>query len=119
MILVIGSAASGKRAYVRSLGYADADMADAVLNARPVLYNLQELVFADAENAPALFDALLEKEVVVCDEVGSGVIPARPEERAAREAAGRLCCRLAQRADRVVRLVCGLPSVIKGQRKCG
>ena len=30
-----------------------------------------------------------------------------------REQTGRLCCRLAQRAERVVRLVAGIPVTIK------
>ena len=36
-------------------------------------------------------------------------------ERAAREAAGRLACLLAQRADAVVRVFCGIPVVLKGK----
>ena len=36
-------------------------------------------------------------------------------ERAARERAGRLCCLLAERADTVVRVFCGIPKVIKGE----
>ncbi len=114
MILVIGAMASGKRAYVRSLGYADADIADGVLDNRPVLDNLQKLVFADPAGSAALYDVLLQKEVVVCNEVGSGIIPMEAGARMAREATGRLCNRLAASAETVVRLVCGLPSVIKG-----
>ncbi len=114
MILVIGAAASGKRAYVKSCGYAEADMADAVLNEKPVLYNLQGMLRLEPSFAPDLLTALLEKEVVICDEVGSGVIPSDPLERAAREQCGRLCILLAQRAERVVRLVCGIPTVLKG-----
>jgi len=114
-MLVVGGAASGKLAYIRSLGYAPAQLADAVLDGRPVLYNLQDLVAADVEGSPELLPALLEKEVVACDEVGSGVIPGNRRERDAREAAGRLCIRLAQQAESVVRLVAGIPTVIKGQ----
>lgn len=113
MILIIGGRASGKLDYVRSLGYEDKDIADAVLDGRPVLNNLQDLVFADPKASPRLFEALLEKEVVVCHEVGSGIIPAKARDREAREATGRLCNRLAARADQVVRLVCGLPLILK------
>ena len=38
--------------------------------------------------------------------------------RAAREAAGRLSCLLAERADTVVRVCCGLPQVLKGELPC-
>ena len=36
-------------------------------------------------------------------------------ECAAREAAGRLACLLAERADCVVQMFCGLPTVLKGE----
>ena len=32
-----------------------------------------------------------------------------------RQAVGRLCCRLAERAERVERIFCGLPMVLKGE----
>ena len=114
MILVIGARSSGKKSYVESLGYGPDRIADGVLDEKPVLYNLQEITMADPEGAPALFDALVKKEVVVCDEVGNGVIPLEKARRLGREATGRLCCRLAKEATRVVRLVAGIPTVIKG-----
>ncbi|HPR40428.1 MAG TPA: bifunctional adenosylcobinamide kinase/adenosylcobinamide-phosphate guanylyltransferase, partial [Oscillospiraceae bacterium] len=61
-----------------------------------------------------LLPRLLEKEAVLCDEVGSGVIPVAGNEAAARRAVGKLCILLAQRATCVVRVVCGIPTVIKG-----
>lgn len=113
MILVIGAAASGKRAFVETLGYTQEDIADAILDNKPVLDNLQALVMIDPEQALNLFDALCEKEVVICDEVGSGVIPIDAQERAAREQCGRLCILLAKEATRVIRMVCGIPKIIK------
>ena len=114
MILIIGGEGSGKRSFAKSLGYAEESMADAVLDARPVLFHLEQLVFADPGCADRLLPLLLQKEAVLCNEVGSGVIPVIPAERLGREATGRLCILLAQRADCVVRMVCGLPTVIKG-----
>ena len=113
MVLVIGGAGSGKLDYVKSLGYSEDEIADGVLNGRKVVYNLQNIVFGDPDHAPELLEALLAKEVVVCNEVGSGIIPLTQRERLAREATGRLCIQLAARAARVVRLVCGIPVVIK------
>ncbi len=114
MILIIGARSSGKRAYVESLGYGPDQIADGVLDESPVLYNLQDITMADPEGAPDLLEGLLKKEVVVCDEVGSGVIPLEKARRLGREATGRLCCRLAKEAVKVVRLVAGIPTVIKG-----
>ena len=48
-------------------------------------------------------------------EVGGGVVPIAPAARAAREAAGRLACLLAARADCVVQMFCGLPTILKGE----
>jgi adenosylcobinamide kinase/adenosylcobinamide-phosphate guanylyltransferase len=114
MILIIGGAASGKREYLRSLGFDDEQIADAVLDGRPALANLHQLVFADPESAPDLLEPLLAKQAVTCDEVGAGIIPADPAERNAREATGRICNQLAQQATEVVRMVAGIPVRIKG-----
>lgn len=115
MILVIGGAASGKRTYLASLGYGPEDIADGVLDDKKVLYGLEQLVFADPEGTQGLLPVLLQKEAVACCEVGSGVIPMHYEQRRAREATGRLCVQLAARAEKVVRMVSGIPTVIKGE----
>lgn len=114
MILIVGGAASGKRSYIRDvLGYPEEQITDAVLDDRPVICNLQDYIAAHPGSADDIFDELCAKEVVACDEVGSGVIPIGRAERAAREETGRLCIRLAQRAQRVIRLVAGIPSDLK------
>ena len=114
MILVVGGEGSGKRTFVRSLGYRPEDMADACLDSRPVIFHTERLAFADPDGVDALYEALLDKEVVICCEVGSGVIPVDRAVRLGRESTGRLCVLLAQRADTVVRMVCGIPTAIKG-----
>ena len=118
MLLIVGGEGSGKKTFARSLGYTDDDIADAKLNERPVLYHLEQMVFADPESADTLLAALEGKKVVICNEVGSGVIPANRAERAGREATGRLCVLLAQKANCVVRMVSGIPTVIKGDLAC-
>lgn len=115
MILIVGGEGAGKRTYAKSLGYTDDDMADGVLDNRPVIYHTERLVFAGPEGADELLEPLREKEVVICCEVGSGVIPVDWRERRGREQTGRLCVRLAKEAETVVRLVCGIPTAIKGK----
>ena len=51
----------------------------------------------------------------IATEVGGGVVPVDAEQRHHREQAGRLACLLAQRADTVVRVCCGIPQVLKGK----
>ena len=108
MILIVGGYAAGKRAYARDvLGYRDEDMSRDVRSPAPVLYGLE-----DAPDTPLAY--LLRKDVVICQEVGAGLVPVDAGERARREAVGRLCIALSREADRVVRVVCGVGMVIKG-----
>ena len=65
------------------------------------------------EKLRSLADRLSQKEVVIATETGCGVIPLDPRERRNREAAGRLSCLLAERAETVVRVCCGIPQVLK------
>lgn len=113
MILIIGGAHCGKRSYATAQwGYGAEEMSDQ-LNDAPVLYDLQTLL----KNCPdyeGLLPALQKKEVVICNEVGCGVVPMAPDERAWRETVGRACCALAQVADKVIRVQCGIGVVIKG-----
>lgn len=118
MILVVGGVASGKRTFARSLGYAEKDFADGVLDERPVVYNAQRLVaeLPDGEISP-LVARLLAKDIVICDEVGSGVVPIEKDARLYRENVGRLCEQLAAQATAVVRVVCGIPVWLRGSRE--
>ena len=71
---------------------------------------------ASAADLPALADQLAaDYEILIATEVGGGVVPMDAAERAAREAAGRLACLLAARADCVVQMFCGIPTVLKGE----
>ena len=48
MILIIGAMGAGKLDYLRDvMGCKDGEIADGVLDERPVVYNLQNLVFGD------------------------------------------------------------------------
>lgn len=51
--------------------------------------------------------------VVVANEVGSGVVPVTKEDRAFRENVGRALCVIAQEAEQVIRVVCGIGVRIK------
>lgn len=51
--------------------------------------------------------------IIICDEVGSGIVPMEKEERIYREEVGRISCVLAQKASRVIRVVCGMGMEIK------
>ena len=117
MILVVGGRASGKRSYVLSLGYSAHDMADGFINDKPVVLNLQEALREDRRSPEEIAAALADKQVICCCEVGSGVVPMNPDDNAWRERVGRSCNLLAERAEVVVRMVCGIPLVLKGEAR--
>ena len=48
----------------------------------------------------------------------AGIVPMDAGERRAREAAGRLACLLAARADTVIEMFCGIATVLKGEMPC-
>lgn len=112
MIFVTGPLMAGKREYIRAaLGLTPEEFA------RRAVWDVQTLA-ADAPDLSALADDLARREIVIATEVGGGLVPVDAGERAAREAAGRLSCLLAERADTVVRVCCGLPQALKGQLPC-
>ena len=117
MILIVGGEGAGKEDYVNSLGYANAQCSFDPHADVPVCLHAERLVKTQ-DDVPQLLPLLLQKEVVVCNEVGSGIIPAEPERILWREAAGRLSVLLAKEASCVVRLVCGIPAVLKGEAPC-
>lgn len=114
MILVIGGQGAGKRGYVKSLGFSDNDMAVAVLDEKPVFADLHVFLKDRDEVEDDVLAMLLRKEVVICNEVGCGIVPMDAGERAWRDRVGRTCALLAARAERVVRVCCGIPVCIKG-----
>lgn len=112
MIFVTGPLFSGKKEYIRNtLGLSPEEFA------KRAVWDVQELA-AESTDLPALAEELAAYEIVIASEIGGGVVPVDPAERAAREAAGRLACLLARRADTVIRVCCGLPQVLKGELPC-
>lgn len=51
--------------------------------------------------------------ILICDEIGNGIVPMEAEERTYRERTGRILEQLAAQADEVVRVVCGIGQKIK------
>ena len=108
MIFVTGPLYAGKKTWIcKRLGLTEAELAACAV------WDVQNLV--PVENLEALADRLAGRQVVIATEIGGGVVPTDPAERERREAAGRLSCLLAERADTVVRVCCGLPQLLKGE----
>ncbi len=115
MTLIVGGAGQGKLAYALTCLHADASQVsyDPARSA-PIIANLEEWL---RTHDGTELDALLASRpdvVLLCREVGCGVSPMDAADRVWRERVGRVCCSLAARADCVVRLCCGIPTILKG-----
>ena len=122
--LIIGGAFQGKLDYAKKL-YPDIEWTDGSECA------LEEIATCSAMNCFHLYvrrwmkagrtkeeltDTLRKSDrelILICDEVGCGLVPVDAFEREYREAVGRICTVFARRADRVDRVVCGIGTQIK------
>ena len=123
MILIIGGAYQGKTEYARSLGISDiCDGASedtdrvwehsAVNNFQLLVKRQLERGLDPLEKAEKLFDKNPDI-VIISTEIGCGIVPMEKSERVWREAVGKTCCFFAQKSSRVVRVICGIPTIIR------
>lgn len=108
MVLITGPFCSGKKTFVREWkGWTQQQLSEYAV------WDVQTLA-QETEDLEALCRELSQYSVVIITETGAGVVPIDAHERRAREQAGRLGCLLAAQASCVVRVYCGIPTVIKG-----
>ena len=114
MVLVIGGMAQGKLDFAReNLGVTA--WSDGILGEENCVYGLQAALrtLEDPQGAALAWAEAHPDGVIICDEVGSGVVPLDPKDRAWRETVGRTCCALAKKAEAVYRVTCGMGVKIK------
>ena len=111
MILITGGRGQGKKEYVRqTFG-----------EKREIIFSYQDTVreLLKAGKDPQEYTERLiharPDAVIIMDEVGCGIVPLEKEDRIWRDACGRCGCRIAAQADTVVRMICGIPTAIKGE----
>ena len=108
MIFVTGPMYSGKGAFVKELlQLSEDEYATKVLC--PLTHCVGKLTDLDH-----MMELCKDYEAIILPEIGSGVIPTEAAQEEMREACGALAQRLAAEADVVVRVMCGVPNVIKG-----
>ncbi|MEL7610803.1 MAG: bifunctional adenosylcobinamide kinase/adenosylcobinamide-phosphate guanylyltransferase [Bacillota bacterium] len=131
MIFITGGNSQGKRAFAMdAFGLSLSDIADGAscpideaFEARALnrLHLLIERMLREGIDPMAAALAGAERNpgiVVICDEVGCGIVPADPWQREARELTGRIACALAGRARRVYRVALGIAVCIKEEKQC-
>ncbi len=125
MILVFGGSYQGKLDFVKeNFLLKDEDIAtcieDIKLNlSTKCIYKLEDFVYACARENVEAKEVLmackeeLEDKILVMSDVSQGLVPMDPLDRAYREMAGRTLVYLGQKADKVIRIFCGLSQVVK------
>lgn len=125
MEMIIGGAFQGKGDYAKEehpdITWQKGENLDAegVLRAEGIL-NFQEFIRGELKaghDVSELAEKIIKYNpgvILVCQEVGYGVVPVDAFDRAFREAVGRVCTKLAAGSVKVTRVVCGIGMVIKG-----
>lgn len=109
MILLIGGAYQGKTAYAREY----AKEGDEIINHyHKKVREQMEAGLNPLEEAEKLVEESKEA-IIISDEVGYGLVPMDAFEREYREMVGRVNCYLAEHAEQVIRIVCGIGTRIK------
>lgn len=127
MKMVVGGAFQGKTDFaVRTFHLRKEDILDGgrmdfgQLEKAAAVRNFHELIrrmMESGEDPAALVDGMMDRNrgiVIIMDEVGCGLVPIDPGERAWREMCGRLGCRMADASDEVYLVTMGLGQKIKG-----
>lgn len=126
MIFICGGEAQGKISYaINNLGVREEDITDGEscgfdINSAVCINNFHLLIKRAGEhgmNTAEYTQKLIEKNpdaVIISNEIGCGIIPLEKTERIWRENAGRAGCIIAEKSDRVIRVICGIGTVIKG-----
>lgn len=128
MILITGGAYQGKLDYAKEeFGFTDDDVftceetSTAVGFNEKIIYHFERYVLAliKAGQVPEKAVGMqlranrYKGRIVICDDISQGLVPMDATERAWREGVGRTMVKMAQQADKVVRVFCGIPEVVK------
>ena len=127
MKLIIGGYAQGKLDYVLTKYHLQENMVwDGILPDNTALRDKQIIVnhFHQWVKQCILDGGCPEEEIIsflddhenciiICDEIGNGIVPLDKFEREYRERVGRILTQLAKRAEEVERVLCGIGQKIK------
>lgn len=120
MILIIGGAYQGKLKWaIREYDVKDEEIfycepgAEIDYNKR-VIYGIEEFLRGGiSERYFREHIRRFEDKILICTDISQGIVPMDAGNRAWRETVGRTLVYLGSKADKVVRVFCGLPQVIK------
>lgn len=117
MIFITGGAYQGKYSYAQENYSEEYEIINAyqdivreqMLEGKNPINEAEDILKRYSDSADDAFSRL----IIICDEVGGGIVPMDAFERDYRENVGRTACFLAGKADKVLRIVCGIPVELK------
>lgn len=109
MIFVIGGANQGKKAYAQKNFGKDYKIIEDYHKQVEKEWNNGK---SPVEEAEKLLQST-ENLVIISNELGYGLVPIDKIEREYREINGRVNCYLAEQAEKVIRVICGIGTQIK------
>jgi len=125
MIMITGGAFQGKTGYMKKrFSLTDDEIADGtscdiseLAESRFIThYELAVKRMLAEQIDPLVFTEKLDCEAIEINEIGCGIIPLEKSEREWREMTGKAGCIIAEKAAEAVRVCCGIPTVIKGEK---
>ena len=96
----------------------DPEEASSLMESYRVLYHLESYIRKSNEAGMDASGQIMEYAdrhpecIIICDEVGSGVVPVSAEEDSWRETVGRIMCSLTKQAGGITRVTCGIAEKI-------
>ncbi|MFV0504304.1 MAG: bifunctional adenosylcobinamide kinase/adenosylcobinamide-phosphate guanylyltransferase [Lachnospirales bacterium] len=122
MILIFGGAYQGKLEYAKKQ-YRISENAiykcvKEIIYGKMLYYDFHKWIYniSQKENMDELLQDFLNNNpdaIIICEDISCGVVPVDEDLRKWREDCGRSLGIISQRADVVIRLFCGIPTVLK------
>ena len=131
MVLIIGGAYQGKLDYAKEqYGLTDDDVftceetSTAVGFDEKIVDHFERYVLAliKAGQVPEKAVGMqlranrYKDRIIICDDISQGLVPMDKTERAWREGVGRTMVKVSEQADKVVRVFCGIPEILKDDK---
>ena len=124
MILVLGGAFNGKLDFVKEeFEVSEEDIfycnEDKINFSKKVICGLHKFTYFNVTNEKSSIEfiknniKLFKNKIIICDDISSGIVPLKKEDRIWREETGKCLQYLSKESSKVYRVFCGIPSVIK------
>lgn len=125
MILVFGGAYNGKKDFIKEkFNINEEDIfycSDGEIDfSKKVICGLHKFTYNNTLKNKSSLEYIKENinlfkdKIIISDEISSGIVPLKKEDRMWREETGRCLQFLSKESSSVYRVFCGIPTIIKG-----